>query len=369
MRSILVFGLLGAAIRPLLGDPIISEFMASNTNTIVDVDGDNSDWIEIFNPDAAAVNLDGWFLTDDLTSKSKWKIPAVTIAPGGYLVIFASNKNRKDPTKELHTSFSLSSKTGDVALVKSDGTTVASSYAAYPAQLNDISYGVTQPSESAGPRTGFLRTPSPGKRNPDLIYLPNTVTFSRSPGVFISSFALTLSGATAGQRITYTILAPSSSASSPADLVPATEPTAASTTYSGPITVSSSVIVRAEIFSADGKSSSLPSTAQYVLLAPSAAGFSSALPVVVLDTHGGGQLGKDGVYHPAWIYTFTPAANGPTTITSTPTLATPIGMTVHGNYSSNFAKKSWGVELRDTLGYNNSQPLLGLDNDRQWEFY
>ena len=45
-------------------DPVISEFMASNHNSITDEDGDHPDWIEILNPDAATANMGGWALTD-----------------------------------------------------------------------------------------------------------------------------------------------------------------------------------------------------------------------------------------------------------------------------------------------------------------
>ena len=44
---------------------IISEFMAANSSTHADEDGHFSDWIEIFNPGSASLNLNGWFLTDD----------------------------------------------------------------------------------------------------------------------------------------------------------------------------------------------------------------------------------------------------------------------------------------------------------------
>ena len=45
--------------------PIISEFLAGNDATLLDGDGNASDWIEIYNPDAFAVDLDNWYLTDD----------------------------------------------------------------------------------------------------------------------------------------------------------------------------------------------------------------------------------------------------------------------------------------------------------------
>src|SRR5436305_7727310 len=45
-------------------DPFINEFLASNKNGLAANDGSHPDWIEIYNPGAAAVNLAGWQITD-----------------------------------------------------------------------------------------------------------------------------------------------------------------------------------------------------------------------------------------------------------------------------------------------------------------
>jgi hypothetical protein len=122
--------------------PIISEFMADNGNTLADQDGQYSDWIEIHNPTPSSVNLDGYFLTDDASLPTKWRIPAVTLPAGGNLVVFASNKDRAVAGQQLHTNFELGASGEYLALVKPDGT-VAMDYAPqYPAQLQDVSYGV-----------------------------------------------------------------------------------------------------------------------------------------------------------------------------------------------------------------------------------
>ena len=42
----------------------ITEFQASNINTLFDEDEDSSDWIELQNTSLETVNLSGWFLTD-----------------------------------------------------------------------------------------------------------------------------------------------------------------------------------------------------------------------------------------------------------------------------------------------------------------
>ena len=51
----------------------ITEFMAANTETLDDEDGDYADWIELHNAGAAPVDLDGWYLTDDAVHLEKWR--------------------------------------------------------------------------------------------------------------------------------------------------------------------------------------------------------------------------------------------------------------------------------------------------------
>ncbi len=121
----------------------ITEFGASNHDVIKDYDGDSSDWIEIYNSGASAVSLAGMHLTDDATKLSKWTFPTGTnLDGGGYLVVFASDKNKVEPNGELHTNFKLSADGEYLGLIDTDGTTVLDQYtSSFPAQLDDISYG------------------------------------------------------------------------------------------------------------------------------------------------------------------------------------------------------------------------------------
>ncbi len=123
-------------------DPILSEFQASNGSTVKDEDGDAPDWIEIRNPDAAAVDLGGWYLTDDIGQLTKWQIPARTLAAGEHLLVFASGKDRAAATGPLHTNFRLTSDGEYLALVKPDGRTVVQSFNPYPPQFENQSYGL-----------------------------------------------------------------------------------------------------------------------------------------------------------------------------------------------------------------------------------
>ena len=133
--------------------------MACNQATLLDVDHDSSDWIEIQNPTAGTVNLEGWYLTDDVKDLKKWAFPSVQLTRGAYLVVLASGKDKRDPAGPLHTNFALEAGGGSVALVEPDGRTVASAYLDYPPQVVDLSYGLS------GSITGYLLRPTPGAVN------------------------------------------------------------------------------------------------------------------------------------------------------------------------------------------------------------
>jgi hypothetical protein len=145
--------------------PRINEFMAANDTGLKDEDGDFSDWIEIYNPDATAVSLAGYYLSDNPQNLSKWKFPAVTLNSGGYLVVFASGKDRNNPAGKLHTGFQLDSEGDYLALVAPDKTTILTEFSpAYPPQFDNVSYGVG--GTVAAPLWSFFSAATPGAANP-----------------------------------------------------------------------------------------------------------------------------------------------------------------------------------------------------------
>lgn len=100
------------------GSVIINEFMAANRTGLKDEDGETSDWIELYNAGSRPVELAGWSLTDARYQPRRWVLPAVTLAPQSYLVVFASGKDRRptDPNAPLHTNFKLSAQGEHLAL-------------------------------------------------------------------------------------------------------------------------------------------------------------------------------------------------------------------------------------------------------------
>jgi len=132
---------------PAADDVLITEFMASNESALQDDDGDDSDWIELYNAGATSVNLNGWYLTDDDQVLAKWQFPSVSIPAQGFLIVFASGKDRRTAGAPLHTNFELLSTGEYLGLIRPDGVTIAHDYApTFPAQQEDISYGLKQDS-------------------------------------------------------------------------------------------------------------------------------------------------------------------------------------------------------------------------------
>ena len=127
---------------------VISEFMASSSfrSGFLDEDNESSDWIEVQNTGAEAVDLAGHYLTDDPARLSRWQFPKVVLDGGQFLVVFASGKDRAEEGAELHTDFRLSSRGDYVALVAPDGQTILHDYApVFPEQFEDESYGLALP--------------------------------------------------------------------------------------------------------------------------------------------------------------------------------------------------------------------------------
>lgn len=139
----------------------ITEFVADNDGALLDGDGDASDWIELHNPGSIPVSTAGFFLTDRVNDLAQWPLPDVTIPPGGYLVVFASGKDRRDAEQELHTNFSLSAGGEYLGLISPDESTPVSQYSPeYPNQFYGVAYGVG--ANSATEAVTFVPWPASG---------------------------------------------------------------------------------------------------------------------------------------------------------------------------------------------------------------
>ena len=82
-------------------------------------DGDYPDWIEIYNSGSTSIDLNGYGLSDDSLNLHKWIFPSRTIAPGEFLLVFASGKDRKESgevSAYMHTNFKIDRKGENIFL-------------------------------------------------------------------------------------------------------------------------------------------------------------------------------------------------------------------------------------------------------------
>ena len=100
---------------------VINEFMASNSGSVRDPQGQYDDWIEIHNFGSDPINVGGMYLTDDLSFPTKWQIPndppATVITYGQYLLIWADNDTSD---AGLHANFKLNADGEEIGLFGRD---------------------------------------------------------------------------------------------------------------------------------------------------------------------------------------------------------------------------------------------------------
>lgn len=150
-------------------DPIISEFMADNTTGLVDANNKHGDWIEIYNPAATPIDMQGWHLTDQASNLSQYTFPSYVIPAGGYKVVFATGEVTPyvDSLGYPHTNFKLNASGDYLALVKPDGVTKTTEFNPFPKQSSNISYGV-------GPGGSVSTTPVPVNANAKVLVPTNS---------------------------------------------------------------------------------------------------------------------------------------------------------------------------------------------------
>ncbi len=158
-----VFAFLFAGYHHTQAQLYINEFLASNATDITDEAGENEDWIEVYNAGSTAVDLGGYYISDDAIEPLLWQIPttdpgATTVPAGGYLILWAD----KDLTSGAnHLDIRLGSGGEDIILTEPDGITVVDQLT-FGAQTADVSYG----RETDGsPNFVFMPTTTPGAAN------------------------------------------------------------------------------------------------------------------------------------------------------------------------------------------------------------
>lgn len=220
-------------------DMQISEASSRNT-AFVPVEEQYFDWIELYNPTDKPLCLSGYTLSDDLAAPDKYKLPDVTVPAGGYYLLYATDKPLTDAPA---TGFNL------------NGSCFAALFSPAGKQLDYIRLTELPQNVSKGRQLGsaewlYFDTPTPGKANGQgLPRMADAPVADVASGIYdgVSDMTVTLSGEGA---IYYT--------------TDGSVPTASSSRYTAPLTLTKTTALRA-ICVADGAVNSTAATFSYIL--------------------------------------------------------------------------------------------------------
>ena len=241
---------------------LITEVQAANTRTVADDQGGYADWIELHNPTDTPVSLLGYTLTDDPAAPTKWPLPTTTLAPGAFLVVWASGLDQVTPAG-WHTSFRLSRGGEYVGLFDPGGQVVDE--VTFWAQEADVSLGrlgtvFDQWVPFLFPTPGAANTTRHRRRAP-----PDAPPVEVTPGsgYFAGPVTVQLYTPVPGSLLYYTL--------------DGADPTVDGQEYTAPLAVTETTVLRAVALD-EGAPVSAVTTATYLVGEP------SGLPVLSLVT-------------------------------------------------------------------------------------
>lgn len=303
---------------------LINEVMSSNSSTILDAEGDASDWIELYNNSLIELNLDGYYLSDDTLNTTKWQFKNIIIQPEEYMVIFASGKDTI--INNSHTNFKLSANGERLILSDSAGSII--DQINISSSLTDVSFG--RISDAAD--TWIFQEPTPGSTNTGIPIqeLADEIIVSLSSGFYPSTISIEL---TAGDSKIYFTLDGS-------------DPNSNSTEYNEPVSINNTTVLKA-ISIKDGYLNTPIIHQTYFI------NENTKLPVISLSTNPDNFFDSDsGIYvnfeedweRPAHIEFFDDDKDLG--------FSENVGINIYGGYTRRFVQKSLAVKFKSKYGKN-----------------
>ncbi len=332
-----LFGLCGGARAQV----VINEFSAANYS--LGFGGGNEDFLELYNTGPTAVNLAGYWLSDNPANPQKFEIPAGTnVAAGGRVTILCSGEGEVPgglmDGGYLNTNFKVTQTAGEAIVFSSPTGALIESYTFgtdWTPNLADHSWARIPD----GSGTWKVCTdPTPNAVNPGAAaasvfngYAP-VPAFSVPAGYSAGPVNVTLT-APAGFSIRYT--------------TNGYEPTATSTLYGAPIAINATTVLRARCFDASGAlATGLTETNTYLI-------GSDAHSILVVSVSGDNE--EDGEWPGGWW--------GPAQEPAHVEFFYPDGSfwceasgdaNEHGNDSNAYPQKGFDYITRDQMGHSDA---------------
>ncbi|HOW65420.1 MAG TPA: hypothetical protein PK256_09045, partial [Verrucomicrobiota bacterium] len=150
---------------PPFPDLWLNEVQSVNASGIIDRNGEQEPWVELFHGGALSTALDGYFLSDNFADLTRWAFPlGAGIAGNTHFVVWADGEPQETTPQEWHAGFRLAAGGGSVALCRlQNGQPAVVDYLHYPAMTEDQAFG-SVPDGQAQQRQ-ILPIPTPGAPN------------------------------------------------------------------------------------------------------------------------------------------------------------------------------------------------------------
>jgi hypothetical protein len=256
---ILFLFLFGLMIRAGFTQPLINEIVSSNITGIEDEyevdkqncpvpdcdwwydrmgqsthDGDYPDWIEIYNPASESIDLAGYGLSDDPSEPFKWVFPQVKLEAHEHLLVFASGKDRKEPgevAQYMHTNFKIDRRGETISLTDNTGALCDS------IDTGEIPIGFSlgrYPDGGAGWTIFSQPTPAESNITAPFPGFTDSIRPLHPAGFYAGNISLTLTATSSTAEIRYTL--------------DGDDPLLRSRSYTGPIPIGQTTVVKARTF-------------------------------------------------------------------------------------------------------------------------
>lgn len=122
--------------RPILNGYALASDI--RLNEVVAVNASGSPWVELHNLGPGPVTLNGFYLSDDAANRTKWALPARTLADGEFLMLYLDGQTAAG---ETHANFTLNAAGGGLYLYASAiSSTTPIDSVTYPASVAGQSY-------------------------------------------------------------------------------------------------------------------------------------------------------------------------------------------------------------------------------------
>ena len=322
---------------------VINEFQAENVSTVQDPEFHAySDWIELFNSGTTSVDVSGYYLTDNISDTTKWKIPTGTSIPAnGYIVIWADNNSIGTHTIGLHTNFKLDNKGTELAL-----------YSSNKILLDSYISGVVKDDISIGRKVSNQQVwaeyyqPTPGTANSTSRSLTaaQEPTMSIKSGFYPTAQTVAITSPIAGTTIRYT--------------TNGTTPTSYSSIYTSPLHITRNTVLKAIVFQSYYKNSRVVAQTYFI------GERNISLPVVSIgvdsldmfdETNGLYSLGPNASSEiPNYGANFWEDTELPATfeyfVNGKRQVQVNAGIAIHGAWSRRFAQRSFAINCSNQFG-------------------